>query len=130
MVTAAVLGWADSVNNRIISMILVGEVQPAISNDYTDELIRTMSKPYVEAHTSIGRAVEVCVNVVFMGKHFHPRRYDWPIISDRDDWWVVDLAFDAGVNRIVTWNIDHLAPARALGFDVITPPELLSTLRA
>lgn len=123
------MGWAGSTNNRMLHMIHTGDVRPALSNDYLDELVRTMGKPYVEEHASVGRAVSAALNLVFMCKFYHPHKHDWPSITDEKDWWILDLAFESGADHIVTWNMNHLAPARTLGFDVITPPELFIQLR-
>lgn len=123
------MGWTGSANNRIMNMIAGGDVRPALSNDYLDELVRTMSKPYPEEYASVGRAVKAVRDLVFMGKPYYPRKYDWPSVTDEKDWWILDLAFESGAEHIVTWNMNHLAPARTLGFDVLTPPELLIQLR-
>ncbi len=126
--TAAAMGWPGSVNNRVIDQVAAGSVRPAVSGDYMDELTRTMGKPYVERHASVGRAVYIALTLAYMGKAHVPPRHDWPSISDRKDWWVLDLAFESGADHIVTWNTRHLAPARSLGFDVLDPPGLLASL--
>lgn len=128
VVTAAVLGAPGASNDRIIREVSTGAVRPVISNDYLDELVRTMSKPYLEEHASVGRAFNIALVLAFMGKAYYPHRHDWPIITDREDWWILDLAFESGADHIVTWNERHLGPARSHGFDVLTPPDLLARL--
>jgi predicted nucleic acid-binding protein len=46
-----------------------------------------------------------------------------PILADPDDEPLVQLAYDSAARRIVTHNIRHLRPARALGFEVLLPRE-------
>lgn len=124
------MGRSGSANDRLINAIAAGSVRPALSGDYMNESVRTMSKPYVEMHASVGRAVYVALTLAYMGRPYLPPRYDWPSITDRKDWWLLDFAFESGAEHIVTWNIRHLAPAGSLGFDVLEPPELLAMLSA
>ena len=87
-------------------------------------------------HASVGRAVYVTLILAYMGRPYLPPHYSpaplrfWPSITDRKDWWLLDLAFESGADHIVTWNTRHLAPAGSLGFDVLEPPELLAMLSA
>ena len=48
-----------------------------------------------------------------------------PILPDRDDEPMAQLAFEAKVPFIVTWNIRHLRPAEKFGIDVVTPAEFI-----
>lgn len=52
-----------------------------------------------------------------------------PVLNDPDDEAQVHLAFEAGVNYIVTYNVKHLDPARKLGIAVLTPREFLDIVR-
>lgn len=129
VVTAATMGSPHSANSRIVDELATGSVLLALSDDYMDELVRTMSKPRVEEHASVGRAVHIALVLAYMGRAYRPPKHDWPSIHDRKDWWLLDLALESGADHIVTWNMDHLSPARALGFDVLEPPALLALLR-
>lgn len=128
VVTAAAMGRRSGVNSRIIDEVATGGVRLALSDDYMRELVSTMSKPRVEELASVGRAVRIALVLAYMGRMYRPRRHDWPSIPDRKDWWLLDLAFESGADHIVTWNTDHLGPARALGFDVLEPPNFLAGL--
>jgi predicted nucleic acid-binding protein len=128
VVVASILGREDSDSSLLLQLIYGGNVRPALSDAYLIELFSTVRKPDIERRGSVGRAFEAGLSIGFHGKHHHPRRYDWPSIPDRKDWWILDLAFESGADHIVTWNMDHLSPARSLGFDVLTPPELLARL--
>ena len=130
VVTAAVLGSPGSTNSRIIDQIHAGSVGLALSDDYFDEMVRTMSTPRVEALAIVGRAFHIALVLAYMGRPHRPRKRIWPNIPDRKDWWILDLAFESSADHIVTWNMGHLAPARDLGFDVLDPPAFLAGLRA
>ncbi|MEO8350599.1 MAG: PIN domain-containing protein [Chthoniobacteraceae bacterium] len=43
----------------------------------------------------------------------------FPILRDPDDEPLVQLAYDSAARRIVTHNLRHLLPARALGIEVL-----------
>jgi len=47
-----------------------------------------------------------------------------------DDEAFVQLAFESKADHLVSFNIAHLAPARALGISLLAPKEFLKILRA
>ncbi|MEA3208872.1 MAG: hypothetical protein QOE70_1929 [Chthoniobacter sp.] len=51
-----------------------------------------------------------------------------PVLHDPDDEPLVQLAYDSAVRRIVTHNVRHLTPARALGIEVLPPQEFAAML--
>ena len=51
-----------------------------------------------------------------------------PILLDPDDEPLVQLAYDSSARRIITHNLRHLAPARALGVEVLPPRVFAATL--
>lgn len=51
-----------------------------------------------------------------------------PILADPDDEPLVQLAYDSAARRIVTYNVRHLAPARALGIEVLLPREFAAMI--
>ncbi len=51
-----------------------------------------------------------------------------PILADPDDEPLVQLAYDSAARRIVTHNIRHLRPARALGIEVLPPREFAAMI--
>ena len=74
-----------------------------------------------------GRAFGIALEISYAAEHYLPRRYDWPSIQDRKDYWLLDLAFESGADHIITWD-GHLDPARSLGFSVLNPAQLLDQL--
>ena len=60
----------------------------------------------------------------------HALTHGWrPVLNDPDDEPLVQLAAESGANHIVTHNIRHLRPARALGIVVTKPRAFLEELR-
>lgn len=129
VVAGAALGSPDAANAAVVDAVHTGRARLALSDDYLDEMVRTMGKPYLEKNASVGRAFRIALILAYMGRAYRPVRHDWPSIPDRKDWWLLDLAFESAADGIVTWNVRDLGPARSLGFEVLTPPELLHELR-
>jgi predicted nucleic acid-binding protein len=65
-----------------------------------------------------------------MGQIFSPKMLDWSTLSDKKDWWILDLAYAAGADYIVSRDKKVLTACRTLGFEVLTPPEFLKELEA
>ena len=53
-----------------------------------------------------------------------------PVLYDPDDEPLVQLAYDSAARRIVTHNNRHIAPARALGIEVLPPREFAAMIPA
>ncbi len=128
MVVAAALGSPEASSAAVVDAVATGDARLALSDDYLDEMGRTMGKPYLEENASVGRAFRTALVLAYMGRSYRPNRHEWPSIPDRADWWLLDLAFESGADSIVTWNTRHLGPGRSLGFEVLTPTESLRTL--
>lgn len=131
VVVAAVLGSPGSSNDRTVRAVATGEVRLAISDDGLREASRTMNHPDVTSRIGRhGAAFDAALDLGVMGFLHHPRRLDWPSVSDPKDWWMLDLALDSGADFIVTWD-GHILDA-TLPFDVeaLTPPTLLARIEA
>ena len=131
VVVAGVIGSPEGASAVVIREVATGGVRLAISDDYLRELVRVIGYPTVEHQ--IGRPVrafEVALDLGTMGFMHHPRRYDWPSLRDPGDSWILDLAYEASVDYVVTGDDAVIEAAAELGFEVATPPELLRVLRA
>jgi putative PIN family toxin of toxin-antitoxin system len=129
VVIAALLGRRDSANARLVREVATGGVRLAVSDDFLSELTRKVQDPNVEGKIgSAGRAFEIALDLGFMGRHYHPRRFPWRGLRDPGDRWVFDLAYESGADYVVTWDRDLLENAPPLGFEVRTPPQLLQEI--
>lgn len=130
VVVGAVIGKPGSDEERTVTAVVTGEAQLALSDDFLSELVRVMRYPEVESKIrSSGKAFALATDLASMGVMYRPRRLPWPRLRDRKDWWVLDLAYEAGADYIVTKDRDLLEDAPPLGFEVRTPSELLRELR-
>ena len=127
---SAMIGYEDAASHRACKAVGSGDVRLAISDDFLRELSRVVGYPEVEAKiSSVARAVRIALDVGVMGTLHHPRRYDWPSIVDPKDGWVLDLAWHAGADYIVTRD-GHLGsvPSRLFPVEVLTAPQLLARI--
>ncbi len=130
VVVGGIMGRREGARAQVLDAVATGDIRLAISDDQLSELVRVMGYEDVEA--GIGqpvRAFEVGLDLGGMGTMYHPRRLDWPSLRDPRDGWIFDLAYDAGADYIVSFDRAVCDAARALGFEPLTPEELLEILR-
>ncbi len=130
VIIAAVSGDPEGASALAVRAVAPGEARLAISDDYLSELVRVMGYSAVEER--IGRPVrtfEAALDLGTMGYMFHPRRLDWPSLSDPGERWIFDLAYEASADYIVSFDGDVCDAASELGFNAIYPEDLLEILR-
>lgn len=54
MVVAAALGSPEASSAAVVDAVATGDARLALSDDYLDEMGRTMGKPYLEENASVG----------------------------------------------------------------------------
>jgi predicted nucleic acid-binding protein len=54
---------------------------------------------------------------------------DWPSLSDPNDGWIFDLAFESQADVIVSRDTRVIAAGQALDFEVLEPAEVLARIR-
>ena len=130
VVLSALMGRPDASSAAVVREVATGGVRLALSDDFLVELTRKVQQPEVEDKIrSSGRAFEIAFDLGFMGFHHRPARYPWRGLRDPKDRWVLDLAAEVGADYVVTWDPDLIEDAPPLGFQVLTPPQLLGELR-
>lgn len=131
VLVGAIIGKLESADAHLIQAVATGSVQLALSDDGLREIIRVLSYSEVEEKVKQPvRAFEVALALGLMGQLFHPKRLDWPSLQDPKDGWVLDLAFESGADYLVTRDKHLLNAGKKLGFQTITPPELLQELES
>lgn len=130
IVVGGIMGRREGASAKVLDAVATGDVQLALSDDQLSELVRVMGYEDIEAglYRPV-RAFEVALDLGRMGVMHHPRRLDWPSLRDPRDGWVFDLAHDAGVDYIITFDKGVRDAAQALGFEPLKPGKLLKILR-
>lgn len=129
VVISALVGPADTPHDRLIDRVASGEVLLALSDEFLRELSRVVGYPNVEPQIrSAARALRYGLDIGTMGHMYRPTRYDWPSVKDRKDGWMLDLAWAARADCIVTRD-PHLTDATMpFPVEVLDPRELLARL--
>lgn len=130
VVVRALIGSIEASSYRMVRAAGTGDVRLALSDKGLRELVRIVEEK--DAQGLIGspsKAFGIAMDLWAHGTLHHTTRRDWPSISDPDDGWMLDLAFDAGAECIVTWDHHILDADRPFPVEVIEPPQLLARLR-
>ena len=121
-------------NREVLRRCLQGELQPFVGNalylEYQDLLNRDniqvlCKQTSVSLMEFLDGFAQVCTPV--------DARYLWrPNLRDEADNHVVELAIAAGVAYIITNNVTDFASAelKRLGYEVVTPEQILRLLRS
>ena len=131
IVVSALVGPEDTPHHRLIERVASGGVLLALSDASLSELSRVVGYPDVEPQIrSAARALRYGLDLGVMGYTYRPTRYDWPSVADRKDWWMLDLAWAAGADCIVTRD-PHLTEAEMpFPVEILEPHQLLERLPA
>jgi predicted nucleic acid-binding protein len=128
-VVSALVGPANTPHHRLLDMIASGGVLLAISDEFLRELSRAAGYPDVEPQiVSAARALRYGLDIGYMGHMRRPTRYDWPSVKDPKDGWMLDLAWAARADYIVSRD-PHLTEATMpIPVEVLEPQQLLEHL--
>ncbi len=77
---------------------------------------------------SASRAFRAAIDLWSHGTLLHPDKLDWPTVIDRKDHWVLDLAWAATADFIISLDPDLTEPTMPFPVEVLEPDELLSRL--
>lgn len=129
VVVRALIGRRDASSYRFIRAAGTGAVSLAHSDEGLRELGRIVEEKDEEGLiASASRAFSVAMDLWEHGTLYHPERYDWPSVRDPGDGWMLDLAWDAEADYIVSWD-PHLTEAEVpFPVEVLEPQQLLSRL--
>ncbi len=126
IVVGGVIGQTSGADAQMLHLIETGGVRLASSDAWLRELQDVLTRPVILGRVSDpGRLMRAALTVGVMGALYRPTRFDWPSLTDQKDWWMLDLAFEAGADLIVTRDKKVLRAAAKLGFQAVTPPEFL-----
>lgn len=126
VVVRALMGSTEAASYRVVEAAGLNEVRPALSDRGLQELSRIVGEQ--EERIGAARAFRVTLDLLTHGTLYRPARLEWPSVSDTDDWWLLDLAYEAEADYIVAWD-QHLTRADLpLPIEVLTPDQLLARL--
>ena len=134
VVVSAIIGNTTSASFALLRAIETGEVRLAVSDDWLRELVRVLEYPRIAGiintdQSKPARAFRIALGIGLMGQLHRPRRLDWPSLSDPNDGWIFDLAFESQADLIVSRDARVIAAGQALDFEVLDPATALGRLR-
>lgn len=105
VVVRALIGSATGDSYRIVHVVGTGGVRIAHSDEGLRELTRVVREKDEEGLiTSASKAFDTAMDLWAHSSLYHPTRRDWPSIPDPDDSWMLDLAFEAEADYIISWD--------------------------
>ena len=130
IVVSGMIGKPNGSDAKILSLIETGQLRLVLSDAGLLEFADVISRDFVKQHFPLpARVFRVGLTLGMMGMLHRPERFDWTSLSDPKDWWLLDLAFSAEADYIVTRDKKVLVAANSLGFSAVTPPQLLKLLK-
>ncbi len=129
VVVSALVGPEETLHHRLLDMIASGGVLLALSDAFLRELSRVAGYPDVEPQiVSAARALRYGLELGTMGRMYRPTRYDWPSVKDPKDGWMLDLAWAARADYIVSRDPHLTGAAMPFPVEVLEPQQLLEHL--
>ena len=128
-VIVAALRSGNGALHRLVQMVRCGDLvrlhlSAAVVLEYEEVLLRELV-PVFFSSEEIGAFLDDLILVSVRHARIVARR---PLSSDPDDDSLLELAFTADADCIVTFNKAHLRPAEDMAIDLLTPSELLQQL--
>ena len=106
-----------------------GSLRVALSDAYLRELFEVVTRPNVESQIkSASRAFVTATDLWIHGTLYHPMRIDWLTVVDLEDHWVLDLAWAAEADFIITLDSHLTKPTMPFPVEVVEPVDLLARL--
>jgi putative PIN family toxin of toxin-antitoxin system len=129
-VIVAALRSRKGASHKFVQMVRRGDMlrlhlSAAVVLEYEEVLLRELVPDFFSPE-EIGAFLDDLILVSVRHARIVARR---PLSSDPDDDSLLELAFTADVDCVVTFNKAHLRPAEDMGIDLLTPSELLQQLR-
>ncbi len=134
VVIGAIIGIPNSASHALMNAIETGEAHLAVSDDWLRELVRVLEYPRIAEQIGLeadrpARAFRIALGIGLIGSFHHPKKLDWPSLSDPNDGWIFDLAFQSLADFIVSRDKRVMAAGLALDFEVLEPKAALERVK-
>jgi predicted nucleic acid-binding protein len=94
----------DAESRRVVRAAGTGAIRLALSDELLREAVELVRRKdrHGQIH-SASLAFEACMDLWSHGALYHPFRLDWPSITDKEDYWVLDFAWAARWTTSFPW---------------------------
>lgn len=129
IIVGSIIGSKTGADYKVVKAASTGVFRLATSDAFFREVSRVLTYQVItEKLPQPVRVFEVTLALGIMGQIYYPQMLDWPTLRDVKDWWLLDLAYEAGADYIVSRDKKVLSAGKQLGFEVLKPPEFLEEL--
>ena len=119
----------DTPNGRILRACGTGSLRVSLSDAALKELTEVVERLDRKGQiVSASRAFRAAIDLWSHGTLMHPDRLDWPTVVDRKDHWVLDFAWAATADFIISLDPDLTEPTMPFPVEVLEPDELIGRL--
>jgi putative PIN family toxin of toxin-antitoxin system len=126
IIVGSMIGSKTGADYKVVKAASTGAFRLATSDAFFREVSRVLTYPAItDKLPEPVRVFEVTLALGIMGQIYYPQMLDWPTLRDVKDWWLLDLAYEAAVDYIVTRDKKVLSAGKQLGFNVLTPTQFL-----
>jgi putative PIN family toxin of toxin-antitoxin system len=121
----------DTPSGKIVRACGTGSLRVALSDASLNELTKLVERLDRRGQiVSASRAFRTAIDLWSHGTLLHPMRLDWPTVVDRKDHWVLDLAWAATADFIVSLDAHLTEPTMPFPVEVFEPDNLLQRMPA
>ena len=119
----------DAESRRVVRAAGTGAIRLALSEELLREAVELVRRKdrHGQIH-SASLAFEACMDLWSHGALYHPRRLDWPSITDKEDYWVLDFAWAAKVDYIVSLDPHLTTVTLPMQIEVLEPYQVIGRL--
>lgn len=119
----------DAESRRVVRAAGTGAIRLALSDELLREAVEVVRRKDRQGQiVSASLAFEAGMDLWSHGSMYQPFRLDWPSIPDQEDYWVLDLAWAAKVDYIISWDPDLTTTTLPMPIEVLEPYQLVGRL--
>ena len=119
----------DAESRRVVRAAGTGAIRLALSDELLREAVELVRRK--DRHGQIysaSLAFEACMDLWSHGALYHPFRLDWPSITDKEDYWVLDFAWAAKVDYVVSLDPHLTTVTLPMQIEVLEPYQVIGRL--
>jgi putative PIN family toxin of toxin-antitoxin system len=119
----------DAESRRVVRAAGTGAIRLALSDELLREAVELVRRKdrHGQIH-SASLAFEACMDLWSHGALYHPFRLDWPSITDKEDYWVLDFAWATKVDYVVSLDPHLTTVTLPMQIEVLEPYQVIGRL--
>lgn len=127
LIAALTTNEEEAASRRLLRAVGTGAIRLALSDDFLREAIEVVRRREDQI-VSAALAFEVAIDLWTHSSFYLPTKHEWPSVSDREDYWVPDLAWAARADYITSWDPHLIRATLPFPVEVLEPHVLADRL--